>query len=223
MPAYKRVVIDSQRFTDCVDNITAAAAPCNLPQKDDRISETACNFRFGSNPDRTPLTTFRLYTDLLARDMVTDPKDRKEYLQTLRQESDRLTHLIDNVLRYSKLERSSAVPATEIITLADWIVRIAPRLSDRLRQCVLTLDISSRSSGQWKTGPRWNRFYSILPTRAANMPNQPVIQSPPDCAITDGTVVITVSDHGPGVPKTMRAKIFQPFSNLQKAAETAAK
>ena len=42
-------------------------------------------------------------------------------------------------------------------------------------------------------------------------------------AITDGTVVITVSDHGPGVPETMRAKIFQPFSkSAEQAAETAA-
>lgn len=206
--------------------IAAAAIAAIFLKKMIALSERRATFVSAVTHElRTPLTTFRLYTDLLARDMVTDPKNRKEYLQTLRQESDRLTHLIDNVLRYSKLERSSAVPATEIITLADWIDRIAPRLSDRLRQCDLTLDISSRSSGQWKTDPPAMEqvLFNLIDNAAkyAKPTSDPRVHL--TAAITDGNVVITVSDHGPGVPETMRAKIFQPFSkSAEQAAETAA-
>ena len=111
---------------------------------------------------RTPLTTFRLYTDLLARDMVSDPADRQEYLETLRQESDRLTHLIDNVLRYSKLERISSNLAKEVIVLGDWIDRISPRLAGRLKQCDMTLVIEPAPQGPWKTDhQRWNKSFLI--------------------------------------------------------------
>ena len=174
---------------------------------------------------RTPLTTFRLYTDLLSRDMVSDPADRKEYLETLRQESDRLTHLIDNVLRYSKLERTSTVPATEVISLGDWIDRISPRLTGRLNQCGMTLETNSPVDGQWKTDP------PAMEQVVFNLIDNAAKYAKSGCnstvhlitKIVDHNVVITVADHGPGVPETMQHKIFQPFSkSAEQAAETAA-
>ncbi len=54
---------------------------------------------------RTPLTTFRMYAEMLAENMVPDQASRQRYLQTLRTEADRLTHLVENVLAYARLER----------------------------------------------------------------------------------------------------------------------
>ena len=174
---------------------------------------------------RTPLTTFRLYTDLLSRDMVSDPADRKEYLETLRQESDRLTHLIDNVLRYSKLERTSTIPATEVISLADWIDRITPRLIGRLNQSGMMLEINLPSEGQWKTDPPAMEqvIFNLVDNAAkyAKSGSDSTIQL--TAKIVDHQVVISVADHGPGVPATLQHKIFQPFSkSAEQAAETAA-
>ena len=53
---------------------------------------------------RTPLTTFRMYAEMLADDMVPDPDQRREYLSTLLVESNRLRHLVENVLTYARLE-----------------------------------------------------------------------------------------------------------------------
>ncbi len=53
---------------------------------------------------RTPLTTFRMYAEMLADDIVTDESARQHYLQTLRVEADRLTHLVENVLLYARLD-----------------------------------------------------------------------------------------------------------------------
>ena len=49
---------------------------------------------------RTPLTTLRLYLDMLAGGMVRDGKQRKEYLQTLNAEAERLNRLVGNVLDF---------------------------------------------------------------------------------------------------------------------------
>src|SRR5439155_15089133 len=54
---------------------------------------------------RTPLTTFRMYAEMLAGGMVPDEARRRHYLETLRIEADRLSHLVENVLSYARLER----------------------------------------------------------------------------------------------------------------------
>ena len=53
---------------------------------------------------RTPLTTFRMYAEMLSEGMVRGEADRRQYLETLRTEADRLTHLVANVLAYARLE-----------------------------------------------------------------------------------------------------------------------
>src|SRR6185437_8992044 len=47
---------------------------------------------------RTPLTTFRMYTEMVVQGMVPDAEQRGRYLNTLRIEADRLSHLVENVL-----------------------------------------------------------------------------------------------------------------------------
>ena len=207
--------------------LAAAAIAAIFLQKLIALSERRATFVSAVTHElRTPLTTFRLYTDLLSRDMVSDPADRKEYLETLRQESDRLTHLIDNVLRYSKLERTSTIPATEVITLCDWIDRISPRLIERLNQSGMTLEISSPTDGQWNTDPpAMEQVIFNLIDNAAKYAKSGSDSRVDLIAkiVDDDKVVITVSDHGPGVPESMQHKIFQPFSkSAEQAAETAA-
>jgi PAS domain S-box-containing protein len=51
---------------------------------------------------RTPLTNLSIYLDLLSS--VTDTQKRAEYLDTLRRETVRLTHLIEDLLTISRLE-----------------------------------------------------------------------------------------------------------------------
>jgi signal transduction histidine kinase len=83
---------------------------------------------------RTPLTTFRLYSDLLSSGMVKDKEKQQIYLNTLKHESERLTHLVENVLSYSQIERGSAKAKVETISLYNFIQRIEPRLNERAQE-----------------------------------------------------------------------------------------
>ncbi len=67
---------------------------------------------------RTPLTSFQLYSDLLLDMPDEDVIQRRKYAQTLRNESQRLARLVENVLAYSRigdstpdLHRKQATPA----------------------------------------------------------------------------------------------------------------
>ncbi len=77
---------------------------------------------------RTPLTTFRLYTEMLDEGMVAGADSQRAYFKTLRGEADRLGHLVENVLAFAKLERGRAVDGREIVSPAELLDRLVPRL-----------------------------------------------------------------------------------------------
>ncbi|MFZ0828075.1 MAG: ATP-binding protein [Verrucomicrobiia bacterium] len=54
---------------------------------------------------KTPLTSIRMFSELLAEGRVTDPAKQRSYLDIITAEAARLTRLINNVLDFSRLER----------------------------------------------------------------------------------------------------------------------
>src|SRR5207249_1184062 len=54
---------------------------------------------------KTPLTSIRMFSELLADGRVADPAKRRSYLGIITAETARLTRLINNVLDFSRLER----------------------------------------------------------------------------------------------------------------------
>ena len=54
---------------------------------------------------KTPLTSIRLFAELLAEGRVTDAAKQRSYLQVITAEAARLTRLINNVLDFARLER----------------------------------------------------------------------------------------------------------------------
>lgn len=174
---------------------------------------------------RTPLTTFRLYSDLLAREMVSDPADRQEYYQTLRREADRLTHLVDNVLRYSRLERGGKRPELEPVIVGQWIERITPRLSKRLANEAMELVVETSGDGQWMTDPAAMEqvVFNLVDNAGKYATESQDRRVHLISRVEEKLVCIDVRDHGPGVPSSLRSTMFQPFSkSAERAAETAA-
>lgn len=115
--------------------IFALAASAFLVRGVMRLSERRAAFVSSVTHElRTPLTTFRLYSDMLAEGMVREEQKRGDYLRTMRSEADRLHHLVENVLAYSRIERGSARTRREQVALGDLLDRMRDRLVERVRQ-----------------------------------------------------------------------------------------
>ena len=82
--------------------LLAAAAVAALLASVVRLGQRRADFVSAvSHELRTPLTTFHLYTEMLSEGMVTDPAQQRSYLNTLRSEASRLSHLVENVLAFA--------------------------------------------------------------------------------------------------------------------------
>ena len=75
---------------------------------------------------RTPLTSIRSFSEILLRYDEVDPKDRREFLEIINSESERLTRLINDLLDLSRIESGRMVWHDDLMSLGD-VLREAAR------------------------------------------------------------------------------------------------
>lgn len=177
---------------------------------------------------RTPLTTFRMYAEMLSAGMVTDAEQRQTYLDTLQTEADRLSHLVENVLQYARLERNR-IPRKrrEPVALEAFVNRVAGRLTDRAAQADMQLVVTQEAAVSGKS-------IATDPAAVEQILFNLVDNACKYAAIADDRRIhlqvdiqsrkarIRVRDHGPGISNGERRRLFQPFSkSASQAADSA--
>lgn len=178
---------------------------------------------------RTPLTTFRLYTDLLDRSAIDSaaPEKQRNYLAVLRDESARLIHLVENVLFYARLEKRKAAGRAQNVTVADLIEPMCGRLSRRLQQAGLDLEVDlpdALAMRELSTDP--TAVEQILFNLVDNAAKYAAGAEPAVVQLSvraeANELQFAVHDFGPGVPAHVQRKLFKPFSRSSEEAAGAA-
>ncbi len=188
-----------------------------------RLSERRASFVSAVTHElRTPLTTFRLYSDMLESGAVKEEK-RGHYLRVLAREADRLSHLVENVLAFSRIERGTARANPQEIAAGELLERSRERLDARLATAGLALDMDTACALRVRvdTAAVDHILFNLIDNAAkyAVRSNPPVVTIRVQCA--GRAVDIFVSDHGPGIPPVERARIFRAFhKSAREAAES---
>lgn len=177
---------------------------------------------------RTPLTTFRLYSEMLADDMVPDPERRREYLNTLCDESTRLMHLVENVLSFSRIERGRTAARMELVSVQSLLQRIEPRLRQRTDQVGLTIQTQiDHAAGPASVQVDALAVEQILFNLTDNACKYAAPDSNPQelhlsATVQGKDILISLRDYGPGLSQKARKKLFQPFAkSATEAAHSA--
>lgn len=177
---------------------------------------------------RTPLTTFRMYSEMLASGMVKDEAKSKSYLDTLQSESGRLAHLVENVLRYSRLERGSAKAVVEDVAAGDLLERIWPHLEERAARSGMTVerslpDEAAQARLRIDAGVAEQIFLNLVDNAckyAAPHTEHQVIRI--EARAGGRAVEFAVRDYGRGFSPAELKRLFKPFrKSAEKAAHTA--
>jgi len=192
-----------------------------------RLSERRATFVSAVTHElRTPLTTFRMYAEMLAEKMV-PPEKQQDYANTLCLQADRLSHLVENVLQFARLERGADSGCVETLTAAEMLGRFESRIKERAAEVdwKIALEIDeSVADLRFATQPATVEqiIFNLVDNacKYARPSSQPRI----DLKISrhGKTLAIYVQDFGPGVPVKYRKRMFQPFCKSdQDAANTA--
>jgi signal transduction histidine kinase len=176
---------------------------------------------------RTPLTTFQLYSEMLAEGMVGDEAKRQHYLKTLCTEADRLSHLVENVLSYARLERGRPRGRAASIPLRDLVERVRERLARRAEQAGMTLALdvpedASKLAVRADAGAVEQILLNLVDNAskyAADAADKRIhIEAVRSPAFRQSSVLLRVRDHGPGLSEDARCHLFQPFSKSAREA-----
>jgi signal transduction histidine kinase len=175
---------------------------------------------------RTPLTTFRMYTELLAKGMVTEDSERQTLLETMHREAGRLDRLVKNVLAFARMEARRGL-AFESVVLGDCLDRILPRLIERAQAAAMRLRVQVTEDArmaQVQTDPiALEQILMNLVDNGCKYASQgDDRQIDLEVSIASAQILIRIQDHGPGIHPASRRHLFTAFAVRGTAEDRAA-
>lgn len=161
---------------------------------------------------RTPLASIKASVDSLRQPNIEWPaEERREFLRTIEDETDRLTRLVDHLLDMSRIQAGALKPSLEPVALEEVVPAAIASLGSRGAKVESELAESL---------PPVQADAALLERALANVLDNAVRFSPPtrpprvETSAFAGHVDIRVVDVGPGIPRDQREQVFQPFQRL---------
>jgi signal transduction histidine kinase len=169
---------------------------------------------------RTPLAQIRMFAEMLRLGWVRSDDERQRSVAIIDQEARRLTHLVENILQFSRAERSTprlSLAALDLATLADEVVESFAPLAG-------TRGVTVRTSHAGHAVARADR--DALRQVLLNLLDNAVKYGPVGQTITvgtrmapDGRAQVWVDDQGSGIAARDKARVWEPFRRLDRAVE----
>ena len=172
---------------------------------------------------RTPLTNVKSYAETLYENEDIDRKTEESFLGVILSETDRMTHIVSDLLTLSRLDYDKAALHLSRVDLSELMEKVirAMELSAREHGHTLTLEISSRPE---KISCDPERIEQVLVNIVSN-----AIKYTPDGGriearvySEDGCACVSVADNGIGIPQESLGRIFERFYRVDKARSRAA-
>jgi two-component system, OmpR family, phosphate regulon sensor histidine kinase PhoR len=172
-----------------------------------------------SHEFKTPLTTIRLYAELLEQGRVRDAAQGGDYLRTIARETQRLARLVNNALDFSRLEQGKKKYARDSVDLTVELNRLLDTLGPRLAEAGLVLHRALPNAPLRATTDR-----DALEQIVLNLIDNACKYAPEGGEVTvtlaprpAGGLEVRVADRGPGVPPEHRERIFEKFHRVDDA------
>lgn len=180
---------------------------------------------------RRPLTSIRMFSEMLKNGDVPSEKKKEEYYGIISVESDKLTQLANNILDFSRIEqgrRRYNIQPEDITRIAvETVERFKVYTINETRKVTLNID-SASGKGEQESGKGKNHYPIVNIDAGAvsqalmNLLTNADKYSPSQKEIVvnvkneDRHVAIEVVDQGEGIPQEEQKRIFQKFYRSSK-------
>jgi signal transduction histidine kinase len=171
---------------------------------------------------KTPLTAIRMFAETLQMRAGADPKIQAEYLETIVNETERLTRLLNNVLDFSRIERGQKSYHMEPALLADVVHSAARTMRFPLTEQGFNfrVDVCGGLPPIRLDRDAIEQAILNLLSNAMKYSGQSRDIDLRLCA-QNGSVLIQVEDRGIGIPADERERIFERFYRVPTAENRA--
>lgn len=165
----------------------------------------------------TPITAIKGYAESLAAGAVELPGERVKFLQIIEKHADRLTQLVEDLLRLSSYDSGVARHAPEPVSLRGAVLKLTRSLAPmaRKRKISVKVDIPERLRVAIDRG----ELTQVLQNLCGNAIKYNRAKG--RVTVTARTVgrraTVTVADTGIGIPKEDLSRVFERFHRAENA------
>ncbi len=164
---------------------------------------------------KTPLTSIRMYAELLFSGKVKDADKRNRYLTIIVAESQRLGRLVNNVLDFSRLEQGRKKYHVEPLPLAETVSLVLESQLPRIEQCgmVARCDVENAAGAVLADRDALEQILINLIDNACKYAadgKELTLRA----ATQAGQARISVLDRGAGIPREQAEKVFDKFHRV---------
>jgi two-component system sensor histidine kinase KdpD len=160
---------------------------------------------------RTPLASITAsVTSLLDTSTELGRDDRRELLETIRHEAERLDRLVGNLLDLSRLRAGALTPSKRRAAIEEVVEGVLARMEPSLGRHRLNVIVREGL-------PEVPLDVVQIDQALTNILENAAKYSPPGSQITvsaarwDNAVEVRIADQGSGIPKDVRDRVFEPF------------
>ena len=201
--------------------LAALGALIRFTQREQRLSKLQMDFVAGiSHELRTPLSVIRTAAHNLNGGLVSHPKQIQRYGALIRDESERLTGIVEQVLRFAGAQAGRPIQAREpvrVASLIDDALAATARVTDEAG-CLVERDIASGLPPVSADPVALKHAIINLVSNAAKYGFSGGWIGV-RARLADGAVEIGVQDRGPGIAPEDQSHIFDAFYRGRKAIE----
>jgi two-component system, OmpR family, phosphate regulon sensor histidine kinase PhoR len=172
---------------------------------------------------RTPLTSIKGFADTILRagDRL-DVSQQKRYIGIIKDQADRLTRLVEDLLAVSRLESRKLQLTIRAIDLDQAVQRVVRNLSDKAENHHIVSRIPPGLPPVWADADRLEQILTNLidnaikysPAQTTVTISARSIDRHPEDASSHEMVEFSVNDQGGGIPQEHLPEIFQKFGRL---------
>jgi signal transduction histidine kinase len=164
---------------------------------------------------KTPLTSIRMFSELLAEGRVTDPAKQRGYLGIITAETARLTRLINNVLDFARIERGEKKYNFQTCDLVNLVRETAETYRPHLEANGFQLECELPEHSIFVSGDR-DALAQVVVNLLSNAEKYSDRRKEIGLRVEQQTsplphVEVKVLDRGLGVPDGCEEKIFEQF------------
>jgi two-component system phosphate regulon sensor histidine kinase PhoR len=168
---------------------------------------------------KTPLTSIRMYGEMLKQGWADEAK-RQTYYDYIHSESERLSRLIENVLQLARLTRNTQRFDLRSVSVAELLDLVRSKVSTQVERAGFQLAVRNEAPAGTAVVVDADCAAQIFINLVDNALKFSAAAAVKSVEITarrssDGGVLFTVRDFGPGVPKEQMKKIFELFYRVE--------
>lgn len=169
---------------------------------------------------RTPTTTIRGGAlTLLKREAMLSNEVRRQLLQDIADESERLHHLVEDLLTLSR-SRAGMQLTPEPLRLHRVVNKVILGLGGRLGNHPLAVDVPpDLPMADADPIALEQVLRNLIENAARHSPSGSKVEIA--AALRNRQLLISIRDHGPGIPPEDRERVFEPFARLPRSVHAA--